>query len=237
MIRSIFAALILAGSGLAATVDGQWQGSVATPNGESALGFNFQSNGTTLTGTNTTQVGEAKITNGKIDGDAITFSVSIDAGGMPIILNYKGIVAQDQIRFTLDVMGMPMEFVATRLAPPQPETGASPATPVKAESNGSKSGVAGKWSGSMTTQGGEFPISFTFAADGTKLTGTTTGPEGDIKIEDGKIDGNALSFSVTFDFGGMPLTMSYKGVLAQDEIKFTIDLFGMPLETTVKRVA
>lgn len=216
--RSIFAGLILAGSCLAATVDGQWQGSVGTPNGESALSFNFQSNGTTLSGTNTTRMGEARISNGKIDGDTITFSVDIDAGGMPLVINYKGVVSQDQIRFTLNVMDMPMEFVATRMAAP-------------------KSGITGKWSGTMATPGGEFPVSFTFAANGANLTGTTTGPQGDIEISDGKIDGNTMSFSVSFDFGEMPLTMNYKGILAQDEIKFTIDVFGMPLEVTVKKVA
>jgi hypothetical protein len=97
--------------------------------------------------------------------------------------------------------------------------------------------VDGKWNGSMSTPGGDFPVVFTFKADGAALTGTTTGPEGDVKISEGKIYGNNLSFNVTFDFGGMPLTMSYKGVMAKDEIKFTIEVMGMPLEVTVKKAA
>jgi len=98
--------------------------------------------------------------------------------------------------------------------------------------------VDGKWTGNMTTPGGEVPVNLTFKADGATLTGTTSGPDGaSIAIADGKIDGNNLSFTVTFDFGGMPLTMSYKGVMAGAEIKFTIDIFGMPLEMTVKKAA
>jgi hypothetical protein len=98
--------------------------------------------------------------------------------------------------------------------------------------------VDGKWTGNMTTPGGEVPVNLTFKADGATLTGSTSGPDGaSVAIADGKIDGNNLSFTVTFDFGGMPLTLSYKGVMSGPEIKFTIDIFGMPLEMTVKKSA
>jgi hypothetical protein len=96
--------------------------------------------------------------------------------------------------------------------------------------------VDGKWSGSMTTPNGDVPVNLTFKADGAALTGSTSGPDGaTIDIKDGKIDGNNLSFTVTFDFGGMPLVLTYKGVMAGQEIKFTIDVFGMPLDLTVKK--
>lgn len=97
--------------------------------------------------------------------------------------------------------------------------------------------VDGKWTGTFMTPNGDQPVSFTFKAEGDKLTGTTTGPAGEIQISDGKLEGNNLSFSVTFDFGGMPFTLNYKGVLANDEIKFTIDIFGMPIELTVKKTS
>lgn len=96
--------------------------------------------------------------------------------------------------------------------------------------------VDGKWSGTMSTPMGDVPVAFTFKADGATLNGSTTGPDGmEVKIADGKVDGANVSFSVTFDFGGMPFTMNYKGVLASSEIKFTIDVLGMPMELTVKK--
>ena len=96
--------------------------------------------------------------------------------------------------------------------------------------------VDGKWSGTMNTPNGDFPVGFTFKADGATLNGSTSGPDGmEIKIADGKVNGDKISFSVTFDFGGMPFTMNYSGVVAKDQIKFTIDIFGMPVELTVKR--
>ena len=77
-----------------------------------------------------------------------------------------------------------------------------------------------------------------FQSDGAKLAGSTTGPDGgEVKIADGKVDGNNVSFSITFDFGGMPFTMNYKGVVNKDQIKFTIDIFGMPIESVVKKTA
>ena len=96
--------------------------------------------------------------------------------------------------------------------------------------------VDGKWTGSMTTPMGDVPVNFTFQADASTLSGSTTGPDGtEVKIGDGKIEGNNLSFSVTFDFNGMPFTMNYKGVLSGNQIKFTLSIFDMPLEFTVKK--
>ena len=65
--------------------------------------------------------------------------------------------------------------------------------------------VDGKWTGTMSTPNGDLPVNFTFKADGAKLDGSTMGPDGgEIKIQNGKVDGEKISFSVTFDFGGMP---------------------------------
>lgn len=98
--------------------------------------------------------------------------------------------------------------------------------------------VDGKWAGSMSTPMGDIPVAFTLKADGKTLTGTTAGPDGgDVKIADGKVDGNNITFTVTFDFGGMPITLNYKGVVTKDEIKFAIDVMGMPMELTVKKAA
>jgi predicted ATP-grasp superfamily ATP-dependent carboligase len=98
--------------------------------------------------------------------------------------------------------------------------------------------VDGKWSGTLSTPNGDFPVNFTLKADGATLTGSTTGPGGEeIKIANGKVDGNNISFSVTFDLNGTPLTINYKGVVAGQEIKFTVDLMGTPTPLTVKKTA
>jgi hypothetical protein len=80
-------------------------------------------------------------------------------------------------------------------------------------------------------------VSFTFKTDGTALHGTTAGPDGmEIAISDGKIEGNALTFRISLEFGGMPLELSYRGVLDGDQIALTMEVMGMPMNFTVKRV-
>jgi len=98
--------------------------------------------------------------------------------------------------------------------------------------------VDGKWSGSIDTPNGAVQIGYTFKADGAALTGTTTGPDGmEVAIKNGKIDGDKISFLVSVDFGGMPLDLNYKGVVAADQIKLSMEFPGapMPIELTVKK--
>src|SRR5580765_4445570 len=88
------------------------------------------------------------------------------------------------------------------------------ATPARA------AGVDGKWSGSLSTPNGDITISFDLKADGASLTGSMIGPGGtSIAIKSGKVDGNKISFMVSIDFGGMPLDLSYTGLVSPAEIK------------------
>ena len=96
--------------------------------------------------------------------------------------------------------------------------------------------VDGKWTGTVSTPMGDIPVAYDFKADGTMLSGTTLAPDGgSVPIKNGKVDGNKISFTVTFDFGGMTIDLSYQGVVSPSEIKFTGDFMGMPFEFTVKK--
>jgi hypothetical protein len=96
--------------------------------------------------------------------------------------------------------------------------------------------VDGSWTGTISGPMGDIPVAFTFKADGAKLTGKTMGLDGaDVAIQDGKIDGNNISFTVTFDFGGMPFMLSYKGLVDGEQIKMSADALGMPFEFVVKK--
>ena len=96
--------------------------------------------------------------------------------------------------------------------------------------------VDGKWTGTMNTPNGDAPVAFTLKADGANLTGTTLGPDGsEVAIKNGKIQGDTIYFDVDFDFGGMAITLSYKGVVSPGQIKFAIDVFGMQIDLLVKK--
>lgn len=96
--------------------------------------------------------------------------------------------------------------------------------------------VDGKWTGTVNTPNGDFPVTFQFKADGAALTGSMLGMDGmPIAIKDGKVDGANIAFSVTLDFGGMPFTLNYKGVVATGQIKLTGDAGGQSFEFVVKK--
>ena len=98
--------------------------------------------------------------------------------------------------------------------------------------------VDGKWTGSVSTPNGDIPVSFNFKADGTMLNGSMAGPDGgDIAIKDGMIDGSNISFWLSLDFGGNALKLTYKGVVASDQIKISGDAAGMPFELVVKKAS
>lgn len=99
--------------------------------------------------------------------------------------------------------------------------------------------VTGDWTAAMQSpDGNSMQISFTFKQDGAALTGTVSAMQGDpVAITDGKVDGNKISFKVSFN--GM--TITHEGTVSEsgDEIKLSSksdsgDFPGM--EMTLKRV-
>jgi hypothetical protein len=81
--------------------------------------------------------------------------------------------------------------------------------------------VTGTWTAdAVGPDGSSYPLTFTFKQDGAKLTGTVQGPQGDaIDISNGKVDGNNISFEVSFN--GMTITHSGTVNDAGDEIKLS----------------
>ena len=108
--------LLWAAPVMAADVDGKWSGNVSTPNGDITIGFEFKADGTALTGSMTgPDGGQIPIKNGKIDGNKISFVVTVDFGGMMFDLNYAGVVAAPEIKMTADFAGMPFEFTVKKV--------------------------------------------------------------------------------------------------------------------------
>jgi hypothetical protein len=87
-------------SALAADFNGKWNGDVTTPRGTQTLVFDFHVDGATLTGKVTTPRGETDITNGKVDGDSISFDTVMNFNGNEFKISYTGKADGDAIRFT-----------------------------------------------------------------------------------------------------------------------------------------
>jgi hypothetical protein len=80
--------------------------------------------------------------------------------------------------------------------------------------------VTGTWKGDVSTpDGNSFSLTYTFKQDGAKLTGTVLSPQGDtLPLDNGKVDGDKISFSVKVDMNGTPAVFSSDGTINGDEI-------------------
>jgi hypothetical protein len=103
---------------LASDASGTWKATVETPNGAMENTFTLKVDGDKLTGTITMgQFGEAPISEGKVDGDNVSFLVVREFNGNQFRINYKGKVAGDEMKLTGEVVGMDrtFEMTATRV--------------------------------------------------------------------------------------------------------------------------
>jgi hypothetical protein len=125
---------LLTMTALAADITGKWTAQMPARGGQGRGGgqgrsgqggggqahestFNFKVDGNTLTGTVSGRQGDMPIADGKIDGDQISFTQTLDFNGNTVKLIYKGTVSGDQITFTRQREGgdgQPQEFIAKR---------------------------------------------------------------------------------------------------------------------------
>lgn len=104
-------------SALAADFNGKWTASVETPRGTQTITFDFHVDGAKLTGTVTTPRGSVDISEGKVDGDSISFAQVMNFNGNEFRINYTGKAdGADSIKFTRQMGDRPAnEFTATRV--------------------------------------------------------------------------------------------------------------------------
>ena len=88
---------------LAADVSGTWKATAEGPNGSMQRTFVFKVDGNKLTGETTSSVmGKSTIMDGKIDGDNLSFTITVKFQDNEMKLNYKGKVNGDEIKFTAE---------------------------------------------------------------------------------------------------------------------------------------
>ena len=108
----IVALLLSAGFASAADIDGKWAGEIVGQSME--IAFTFKAEGTTLTGVHIVNGQETPIKDGKIDGNNISFTVTLDMGGETKI-PHKGTISGDQIKITYEMAGQPGEILVKRV--------------------------------------------------------------------------------------------------------------------------
>jgi len=108
MLRRSLVVAVLIAAGLvcayAADITGKWNAEFDSQVGPQKYVFDFKVEGTTLTGKAISNIGGMEattdITEGKIEGDSITFVENLDYQGMPLRIAYKGTVSGDEIKLS-----------------------------------------------------------------------------------------------------------------------------------------
>ncbi len=116
MKRLLVLLALCAVAAMAADISGNWKATAEGPNGSMERTFVFKQDGTKLTGETTSSfMGKSTITDGKVEGDTVTFTITGRFGDNEMKLNYKGkINSPTEIKFTVDANGNTIEWVAKK---------------------------------------------------------------------------------------------------------------------------
>lgn len=85
----------------AADATGKWTAEMQGRNGSMTVNMNLKADGAKLTGTVGGRNGDTDISDGKVDGDDVSFTVVREFNGNQIKQNYKGKLEGDTIHFTV----------------------------------------------------------------------------------------------------------------------------------------
>ncbi len=101
----------------AADASGKWTAEVPGRGGNTATNtFTLKASGAKLEGSVSNPRGDSPITDGKVDGDNISFAQVMSTPNGDFKINYKGVVKGDTIEFTREVEGRggPTTFTAKK---------------------------------------------------------------------------------------------------------------------------
>ena len=95
----------------------------------------------------------------------------------------------------------------------------------------------GTWTAAIESQVGVQNYTFTFKVEGEKVTGKAKSAfaMAETDISEGVVKGDDISFVENLVYEGMPLKITYKGKIANDEIKFTRNVADLADETFVAK--
>ncbi len=117
-LRLVLLSSLLAITAFAADVTGKWTADVPGRGGDPMkVTMDLKADGDKVTGTITNPMGETAITDGKISGDTVTFSITREMQGNTVKINYTGKVSGDEIKFSQQReggQGQAREFTAKR---------------------------------------------------------------------------------------------------------------------------
>lgn len=91
----------------------------------------------------------------------------------------------------------------------------------------------GRWESNLSGPNGDIQLVFHFKVDGAKLTGSVETPNGSVDIEDGKVDGDKISFNTHVGDS----EVKHTGTLSGDTIQLAVEGPWGHSDMTLKRGA
>ena len=121
-VRSTVFILLMATSAIAAEVHGKWTFEQTSPAGSTRMvTLNLKPEGDKLKGTVSMAGGDTSISDGKVDGDKISFAVKREVGGQTRVTTFKGLVDKDTLKLEITGQrGEPVKVTARRCPPDCP---------------------------------------------------------------------------------------------------------------------
>jgi hypothetical protein len=94
---------VFAAWAVGADINGTWKATAEGPNGSMERTFVFKVEGNKLSGeTTSSMLGKSTITDGKVDGDNLSFTITAKLEDNELKITYKGKVIGDEIQLTSD---------------------------------------------------------------------------------------------------------------------------------------
>jgi len=106
---------VIALGAFAADINGKWIASMTGPDGQKREStFQFKTDGDKLTGTVSGPRGETAISDGKVDGDNVSFTVIRNFNGNEFKQKYTGKIEGDSLKLKFQMRDREMEITAKR---------------------------------------------------------------------------------------------------------------------------
>jgi hypothetical protein len=103
---------------------------------------------------------------------------------------------------------------------------------------GTAADITGKWTASFDTQIGQQNYTYEFVVKDGVLTGKAKSDNGETALQNGKVEGDTVTFVENLTFQGMDIRIEYTGKIASaDEIKFTRKVADFATEELVAKRA
>ncbi|QQS47946.1 MAG: amidohydrolase family protein [Acidobacteriota bacterium] len=102
------------GGGAAAMASGRWMLNVNSPNGNVEATLSLSQSGSGLTGEIQTPFGPASISNGRVEGNNVTFSYSLNVQGQQLEVTARGKIDGNSISGTMEAGGQSFDFTGMR---------------------------------------------------------------------------------------------------------------------------